>query len=50
LPRSSQLFIGPAALGAVSFSLYGKIKYEVGYMFGMTPATPVSTIPSEVTM
>jgi len=37
-------FIGPAVLGAVSFSPYGKIKYEVGYLFGMTPATPRTAI------
>ncbi len=39
-----QHFIGPVALGAISFSPYGKLKYEVGYMFGMTPATPRGAI------
>lgn len=39
-----QHFIGPVAVGAVSFSPYGKLKYEVGYMFGMTPATPRGAI------
>jgi hypothetical protein len=33
-------FIGPVAVGAISFSPYGKLKYEVGYMFGMTAASP----------
>jgi hypothetical protein len=27
-------------VGALSFSPYGKLKYEVGYMFGMTQASP----------
>ena len=39
-----QHFIGPVVLGAVSFSPYGKIKYEVGYMFGMTQASPRGAI------
>ena len=39
-----QHFIGPVALGAVSFSPYGKLKYEVGYMFGMTSASPRGAI------
>jgi high-affinity iron transporter len=39
-----QHFIGPVAVGAINFSPYGKVKYEVGYMFGMTPATPRGAI------
>ena len=39
-----QHFIGPVVLGAISFSPYGKVKYEVGYMFGMTPASPRGAI------
>ena len=39
-----QHFIGPVVLGAVSLSPYGKVKYEVGYMFGMTPASPRGAI------
>jgi high-affinity iron transporter len=39
-----QHFIGPVAVGAFSFSPYGKLKYEVGYMFGMTPASPRGAI------
>ena len=35
-----QHFIGPVAVGAFNFSPYGKLKYEVGYMFGMTQASP----------
>ncbi len=35
-----QHFIGPVAVGAISFAPYGKLKYEVGYMFGMTEASP----------
>jgi hypothetical protein len=39
-----QHFIGPVAVGAISFSPYGKVKYEVGYMFGMTQASPRGAI------
>jgi hypothetical protein len=39
-----QHFIGPVAVGAISFSSWGKVKCEVGYMFGMTPATPRGAI------
>jgi hypothetical protein len=39
-----QHFIGPVAVGAVNFSPYGKVKYEVGYMFGLTPASPRGAI------
>jgi high-affinity iron transporter len=39
-----QHFIGPVAVGAINFSPYGKLKYEVGYMFGMTEATPRGAI------
>jgi hypothetical protein len=37
-------FLGPVAVGAVNFAPYGKLKYEVGYMFGLTPATPRGAI------
>lgn len=39
-----QHFVGPVAVGDLSFSPYGKVKYEVGYMFGLTPATPRGAI------
>jgi len=26
------------------FARYGKIKYEVGYLFGITPSTPRGTL------
>ena len=40
-PFSSQEhFIGPALVGAVSLAPLGKLKYEVGYLFGYTRATP----------
>ena len=39
-----QHFLGPVAVGAVNFAPYGKLKYEVGYMFGLTPATPRGAI------
>ena len=32
--------IGPVVAGAVSFSPYGRVKYEVGYLLGMTSAAP----------
>jgi len=35
-----QHFLGPVAVGAVNFAPYGKVRYEVGYMFGLTPASP----------
>jgi Iron permease FTR1 family len=37
---SQQHFVGPAIVGAVSFAPYGKLKYEVGYLFGYTKETP----------
>jgi high-affinity iron transporter len=37
---SQQHFVGPAIVGAASFAPYGKLKYEVGYLFGYTSATP----------
>jgi hypothetical protein len=30
--------VGPVLAGAVNFAPYGKLKYEVGYQFGLTPA------------
>jgi len=37
---SQQHFVGPAIVGAASFAPYGTLKYEVGYLFGYTTATP----------
>lgn len=37
-------FIGPVLTGAQSFSPYGKLKYQVGYLFGLTTATPRSAV------
>ena len=39
-PSSQQHFAGPVVVGAVSLAPYGKIKYEMGYLFGYTKATP----------
>jgi len=36
--------LGPVLLGAVSAGTSGQIKYEAGYLFGVTRATPQSTI------
>jgi hypothetical protein len=39
-PSSQQQhLIGPVLTGAYSFAPYGKLKYEVGYLFGLTPAS-----------
>jgi hypothetical protein len=37
---SQQHFVGPAIVGAASFAPYEKLRYEVGYLFGYTKATP----------
>jgi hypothetical protein len=34
-----QHLVGPVLVGAASFAPYGKLKYEVGYLFGLTPAS-----------
>lgn len=39
-----QHFLGPVAVGAVNFAPYGKVEYEVGYMFGLTQASPRGAI------
>jgi hypothetical protein len=31
--------VGPVLAGSVNFTPYGKVKYEVGYQFGLTPAS-----------
>jgi hypothetical protein len=36
--------IGPALVGVSTFAPYGKLKYEVGYLFGLTDATPRGTV------
>ena len=36
--------VGPVLVGAVNFAPYGKLKYEVGYQFGLTQATPHSAV------
>jgi hypothetical protein len=36
--------VGPVLVGAVNFAPYGKLKYEVGYQFGLTPAFGRSAI------
>jgi hypothetical protein len=34
-----QHYVGPVLAGAANFAPYGKLKYEVGYLFGLTPAS-----------
>lgn len=36
--------LGPALVGASNFAPYGKLKYEVGYLFGLTQATARGTV------
>lgn len=38
--NNQQYNAGPMFAGAYNFAPYGKIKYELGYLFGLTPATP----------
>lgn len=39
-----QHYVGPVLAGAASFAPYGKLKYEVGYLFGLTPASGRSAV------
>jgi high-affinity iron transporter len=36
--------LGPVMVGLQNFAPYGKLKYEVGYLFGLTQATPRGTV------
>jgi hypothetical protein len=38
-PAEQQHRIGPALVGLYNFAPYGKVKYELGYLFGLTQAT-----------
>jgi high-affinity iron transporter len=38
-PAEQQHRIGPVLVGLYNFAPYGKLKYELGYLFGLTPAT-----------
>jgi hypothetical protein len=39
-----QHYVGPVLVGAANFAPYGKLKYEVGYLFGLTPASGHSAV------
>ncbi len=39
-----QHWVGPVLAGAANFAPYGKLKYEVGYLFGLTPASGHSAV------
>jgi hypothetical protein len=39
-----QHWVGPVLAGAANFAPYGKVKYEVGYLFGLTPASGRSAV------
>jgi high-affinity iron transporter len=43
-PAEQQHRIGPVLVGVNNFAPYGKLKYEVGYLFGLTDATPRGTV------
>jgi hypothetical protein len=36
--------VGPVLIGASNFAPYGTLKYEIGYVFGLTDATPRGTV------
>jgi high-affinity iron transporter len=38
-PAEQQHRIGPVLIGLYNFAPYGKLKYELGYLFGLTQAT-----------
>ena len=42
--NDQQYNVGPMFAGGYNFAPYGKIKYELGYLFGVTPATPRGAI------
>ena len=37
-------FVGPVITGQQSFAPYGKMKYQVGYLFGLTTASPKGAV------
>lgn len=37
-------FVGPVLTGTQSFSPYGKLKYQVGYLFGLSNASPKGAV------
>jgi hypothetical protein len=39
-----QHWVGPVLAGAANFAPYGKLQYEVGYLFGLTPASGRSAV------
>jgi len=42
--NDQEYFVGPVFVGSYGLARYGKIKYEVGYLFGITPSTPRGTL------
>lgn len=43
-PADQQHRVGPMIAGLYSFSPYGKIKYELGYLFGLTRVTETGAV------
>lgn len=42
--QDTQLMVGPVATGTVLLGSAGKLRYEAGYLFGATDATPSGTL------
>ncbi|HET7883292.1 MAG TPA: hypothetical protein VFL55_20570 [Acetobacteraceae bacterium] len=42
--QQQQHYVGPVLTGAVSFAPYGNLSYQVGYLWGLTPASGRSAI------
>ena len=43
-PADQQHRIGPVLVGLTNFAPYGQLKYEAGYLFGLTQATARGTV------
>jgi hypothetical protein len=44
VPKDQKTLIGPVLTGKVSFGAMGELKYEVGYLAGITTETPANTV------
>ncbi len=41
---TQQHWVGPVLVGGLNFAPYGKLEYQVGYLWGLTPASGRSAI------
>lgn len=48
--KDTQLIIGPVATGVVLLGPAGKLRYEAGYLFGATDASPSGTVRWKIEM